>query len=161
MRVAQRTSDTLVIQEGAGTNVLIGSVSVLIGAVGALIGWTRGPALFLLIGPIFLLYGLKVLLFNRTKAHRFERERGRLAIDSKGLFTFGSRELPFDSIADIVLEEIRKAGSAPSYYVYYVTKQGERIIWADSYDGSKENTLECFNAAREFLRMGEPKDSKA
>jgi hypothetical protein len=160
MRVAQRTSDTLVIEEGTGTNVIIGSFSIVIGAVGALVGWTRGLTLFLIIGPIFLLYGLKVLLFNRTKAHRFERQRGMLAIDSKGLLGSGSRELPLDSIADIVLEEIRKAGSAPSYYVYYVTKQGERIIWADSYDGSKENTRECFNAAREFLGMGEPQDSK-
>jgi hypothetical protein len=32
-----------------------------------------------------------------------------------------------------------------------VTTQGERIIWANSYDGSKENTLECFTAGREFL----------
>jgi len=44
-------------------------------------------------------------------------------------------------------------GRGTSYYIYYVTKQGKRIIWAESYDGSKENTLECFYAAREFLGM--------
>jgi hypothetical protein len=75
-----------------------------------------------------------------------------LAIDSKGLLGATRRELPLDSIADIVLEEIR-GRNTPSYYVYYVTTQGERIIWADSYDGSKENTLECLNAARDFLRL--------
>jgi hypothetical protein len=32
-----------------------------------------------------------------------------------------------------------------------VTAEGERIEWSEFYDGSKENTLECFNAAREFL----------
>jgi hypothetical protein len=32
-----------------------------------------------------------------------------------------------------------------------VTAEGERIKWSDFYDGSKENTLECFQAAREFL----------
>jgi hypothetical protein len=90
-----------------------------------------------------------MLLFNRTKTLRFERWRGMLAIDSKRLFGSKRRELPLDSIADIVLEEIRTRGT--SYYIYYVTKQGERIIWADSYDGSKENTLECFNVTREFL----------
>jgi hypothetical protein len=32
-----------------------------------------------------------------------------------------------------------------------VTPEGERIEWSEFYDGSKENTFECFNAARQFL----------
>jgi hypothetical protein len=34
-----------------------------------------------------------------------------------------------------------------------VTGEAERIEWSEFYDGSKENTLECFNAAREFLGL--------
>ncbi len=34
-----------------------------------------------------------------------------------------------------------------------MTADGERIEWSDTYGDSKENTLECFNAAREFLGM--------
>jgi hypothetical protein len=73
-----------------------------------------------------------------------------LAIDSKGLLRSDRRELPLDRITDVVLEEIRGRGG-PSYYIYYVTAEGERIKWSDFYDGSKENTLACFQAAREFL----------
>ena len=149
MRVTERTPDNLVIEEGASTKVIIGSMMVAFGAAGVLIGWTKGEIVFLIVGPFFFLYGLKLLLFNRTKTHRFERWRGMLAIDSKGLLGSGRRELPLDSIADIVVEQVR--GHTPSYYIYYVTKQGERIIWANTYDGSKANTLECFNAGREFL----------
>jgi len=36
-----------------------------------------------------------------------------------------------------------------------VTAEGERIKWSDFYDGSKENTLECFNAAREFVGIAD------
>jgi len=151
MRVTQRKPDNLVIEEGAGTAGILGSFFVVIGALGAFIGWTKGPTGFLFFGPVFVLIGLYFLLFKRTQTQRFERWRGMLVIDSKGLWGSGRRELPLDGIADVVLEESRNAGSAPSYYIYYVTKQGERIIWANSYDGSKENALECFQVAREFL----------
>jgi len=41
------------------------------------------------------------------------------------------------------------------YAVVYVTADGERIKWSDYYHGSKENTLECFQAAREFLGIAD------
>jgi len=151
MRVTLRTADELVIEEGAGANLMIGLCFLAFGVAGISIGWVKGPIGFFVIATIFLLFGLKILLLNRTKAHRFERSRGVVSVESQGRFGGARRELPFDSIEDIVLEEIRKAGSAPSYYVYYVTRQGERLRWADSYDGSKENTLDCFNAGREFV----------
>ena len=151
--MSQHTGETLVIEEGAGTNLMIGLVAVVLGAAGTSIGWLRGQIGFLVIAPIFVLFGLKILLFNRTKTHRFERWRGVVVIESKGRLGVVRRELPFDSIEDIVLEETRKAGSAPHYYVYYVTKHGERLRWAESYDGSRENTLDSFNAARECLGM--------
>jgi hypothetical protein len=149
MRVTQRTPDVLVIEEGAGTKIIIGSLCFGVGALFVLIGWSQAGWFFVIVGGFFALFGLKMLLFNRTRTHRFERWRGILGIESKGPWGSERRELPLDSIADIILEEIRNRGT--SYYVYYVTRQAERIIWADSYDGSKENTLECFNAAREFL----------
>jgi hypothetical protein len=101
---------------------------------------------------VFALFGLKIFLFNRTRTHRFECWRGMLAIDSKGLLRSDRRELPLDRIVDVVIEEIRGRGG-PSYYIYYVTAEGERIEWSEFYDGSKENTFECFNAAREFLGL--------
>ena len=60
-----------------------------------------------------------------------------LAIDSKGLLPLGRRELPLDRIADVVIEEIRGRGG-PSYYIYYVTAEGERIERSEFYDGSKD-----------------------
>jgi hypothetical protein len=58
--------------------------------------------------------------------------------------------LTFDDVADVVLEKVRKSHA---HYVYLVTRQGERLRMADSYDGSRENTVDCFNAAREWLGM--------
>ena len=152
MRVTQRAEDMLVIDEGAGTAIFFTSICLGVGAIAVIIGWTNEKWLFVIVGTVFALFGLKIFLFNRTRTHRFERWRGMLAIDSKGLFRLDRRELPLDHIADVVIEEIRGRG-APSYYIYYVTAEGERIKWSDFYDGSKENTLECFQAAREFLGM--------
>lgn len=166
MRMTERTPDNLVIEEGAGTGIIIGLFGVVIGALGVLIGWINGTTEFLFLAPAFFLFGLSVLLFKKTKTHRFQRWRGMLVIDSKGLWGLERRQLPLDSIAEIVLEE-RKGRSAPSYYIYYVTKQGERIIWANSYDGSKDDTLACFHAGREFLGLssvpagGEPSGTAA
>lgn len=151
MRVTRRTADELVIEEGDGTNLMLGIGFLVFGGAGILIGWAKGHIGFLAIATVFLLLGLKFLLFNRTKTHRFDRSRGVVTVESRGRLGGVRRELPFDSIQDIVLEEIRKGGSAPSYYVYYVTRQGERLRWADSYDGSKEDTLDCFNAGRELV----------
>ena len=150
MRVTQRTPDTLVVEEGAGTAIFFGSICLGVGAISVIIGWTNEKWLFVIVGTVFALFGLKIFLFNRTRTHRFERWRGMLAIDSKGLLRSDRRELPLDRIADVVIEEIRGRGG-PSYYIYYVTAEGERIKWSDFYDGSKENALECFQAAREFL----------
>ncbi len=154
MQVTRRTGDDLVIEEGTGTNRIIGFCFLAFGVGGISVGWVKGHVGFSMIAAIFLLFGLKLLLLTRTKTHHFERSRGLVTIESRGRLGGSRRELPFDSIEDIVLEEIRKAGSAPSYYVYYVTRQGERLRWADSYDGSKENTTDCFNAGRELVMAG-------
>lgn len=154
MRVTRNTGDTLIIEEGTGTKLFLGWAFVAIGSVGLLIWWKDGePLLFLIVGAVFAFYGLKMLLFYRTQTHRFERWRGKLITESKGLWGSRRRELPLDSIADVVLEEIRSRGT--SYYIYHMTKDGQRIDWAKTYDGSKENTLECFLAARKFLGLPE------
>lgn len=151
MRITKRSPDTLVIEEAAGTQVVLSLFFLFVGAFVALLGWSKDETALVIFGPIFGLIGLYFLLFGRTRTHRFERWRGMLVMESRGWWGSRMRELPLDAIADIDIEEIPHARSAPSYYVYYVTKQGERIRWADSYDGSKENTLECFHAGREFL----------
>lgn len=151
MRVTRRTADELVIEEGAGTNLMIGLCLLTFGVAGISIGWVKGHIGFFVIATLVLLFGLKFLLLNRTKTHRFERSRGVVTVESQGRLGGVRRELPFDSIEDIVLEEIRKGGSAPSYYVSYVTKQGERLRWTDSYDGSKKDTMDCFHAGRELV----------
>jgi hypothetical protein len=150
MRVTQQTAGELVIEEGAAANLLIGLVCTGIGAVGILIGLFRGELVVVLITAVLLFYGLKTLLSARTKTHRFDRARRLVAIESKGRFGTTQRELPFDTIADVVLEKVPRSHS---YYVYYVTRQGERLRWADSYDGSPENTVNAFNVAREWLGM--------
>jgi hypothetical protein len=151
MRVTQRTPDTLVCEEGLGTKIFLGLSCAGLGGLAAIAGWTKGPNWFMVsIGALFVLFGLKMLLFNRTRTHRFERRRGTLAIEAKGLWGSKRRELSLESIADVALEEVRGRG-APSYFIYYVTAEGERIKWSDFYEGSKVNTLECFQAAREFL----------
>lgn len=155
MRVTQRTPDTLVVEDGIGTRIFLGSMCAGLGGFAVIAGWTKGPSWFMvMIGAFFVLTGLKILLFHRTRTHRFERWRGMLTIDSKALWGSARRELPLDSIADVVIEEIR-GRSGRSYYIYYVTAEGERIKWSDFYDGSKENTLESFQAAREFLGIAD------
>ena len=153
MHVTQRTPDTLVVEEGAGTAIFFTSICLGVGAIAVMIGWTIEKWLFVIVGAIFALFGLKNFLFGQTRMHRFERWRGMLTIDSKGLFRSHRRELPLDSIADVVLEELRGRGG-PSYYIHYVTATGERIKWSDYYEG-KANTLECFHAAREFLGIAD------
>jgi hypothetical protein len=130
MRVTQRTSDTLVVEEDAGTAIFFGSICLGVGAISVIIGWTNEKWLFVIVGTIFALFGLKMFLFGRTRTHGFERWRGMLAIDSKGLLRSDRRELPLDRIADVVIEEIRGRGG-PSYYIHYVTATGERIKWSD------------------------------
>ena len=152
MHVTQRTPDTLV-EEGAGTAIFFVLFCLGVGAISVVIGWTNEKWLFVIVGTIFALYGLKIFLFGQTRMHRFERWRGVLTIDSKGLFRSRRRELPLDSIADIVLEEIRGRGG-PSYYIHYVTATGERIKWSDYYE-AQANTLECYHAAREFLGIAD------
>ena len=87
-----------------------------------------------------------------ARTHRFDRLRRKVTIEAKGLWKSEVREIPFESIADVVVE---KAGrkNPPSLYVYYVMRDGERIRWAESYDGAKEETLECASAAREVLGL--------
>jgi hypothetical protein len=51
----------------------------------------------------------------------------------------------------------RAGRNSQTHYLYYVTKQGERLRWADSYDGSRENIVDCFNAARDWLGMEKEK----
>jgi hypothetical protein len=154
VRIIHKTP-LLVIEEGRETGLILGSVFTLIGVAGLAIGWFNAQTAFLVISPLILLYGLKVLLFNKTRTHSFDRSGGAVTVASANYFGRAQRQLRFEEIAEIDLEEIRKAGSAPSYYVYYVTTAGERIRWADSFDGSKEHTIECVDAARSFL------DSKA
>lgn len=152
MRVTRRTGDTLVVEEGTGTKLFLGWGLLAMGSFGVLIWWKDGEPLFLIVGALLALYGAKTLLFHRTRTHRFERWRGRLTIDAKGLWGTRRRELPLLSIADIVLEEIRSTRMT-SYYIYYVTRDGQRIRWADTYDGSTENILECWREARKFLGL--------
>lgn len=151
MRVTRNTPDTLIIEEGTGTKIFLGLSLIAIGTFGVFIWWKDGEPLFLIVGSVFALYGLKMLLFHRTQTHRFERWRGKLITESKGLWGSRRHELPLDRIADVVLEEIRSRGT--SYYIYHITKDGQRICWAKTYDGSKTNTLECFREARKFLGM--------
>jgi hypothetical protein len=150
MRVAQRTGDTLVIEEGAGANAVLAAVFIGIGVVGISIGWMRGQYLIVFVASIFLFYGLKIFLYSRTKTHRFDRARRVIVIESTGRSGTTRREVTFDDVADVVLEKARKSHA---HYVYLVTRQGERLRMADSYDGSRENTVDCFNAAREWLGM--------
>ena len=108
---------------------------------------------FVIVGTIFALYGLKIFLFGQTRMHRFERWRGMLTIDSKGLFRSRRRELPLDSIADIVLEEIRGRGSM-SYYIHYVTATGKRIQ-VERLLRRKGKYARMLSRAREFLGIAD------
>jgi len=85
MHVTQRTPDTLVVEEGAGTAIFFASICLGVGAISVIIGWTNEKWLFVIVGTIFALFGLEIFLFGQTRTHRFERWCGMLAIDSKGL----------------------------------------------------------------------------
>ncbi|MEO6162631.1 MAG: hypothetical protein ABIP88_00700, partial [Candidatus Binatia bacterium] len=67
-----------------------------LGGFAAIAGWTNEKWLFVIVGAIFALFGLKILLFGRTRTPRFERWRGMLAIDSKGLLRSDRRERELD-----------------------------------------------------------------
>jgi hypothetical protein len=153
MRVTQHTTDTLIIEEGLRTKIVGGLSFVVIGGLASFIGWIRGPIELVYPGLIFVLAGLVYLLFGKTHTHRFERWRGMLAIDSRTVWGSRRRELPLASIANVEFEEVRSPRSGPSYYIYYVTTQGERIPWAGTYDGSRRNTYRCYRTARQFLGM--------
>ena len=148
MRITQRTADALVIEEGAGPNKMIGLIFIGLGAGATVIGLAIGQIFVALVGVVLLMFGAKTLLFSRTQTHRFSRPRQVVVIESKGRSGTSLREVPFDSIADIDFENVKG-----SHYIYYVTRQGERLRSADSFDGSREHTLECFNVAREWLGM--------
>jgi hypothetical protein len=157
MRVIEQTHDVLVVEEGPGTSYVIGGGLGVIGAFFAVAGWTRGPTWSLVaFGLALAIWGLWFVLSAQTTTHRFQRPLRRVAIESKRLRGSKRRELRFDEIADIVLEVSRR--SRPSYYVHYVTTSGERIVWCNTYDGSKDDVLECFRAGREFLGLATPSD---
>jgi hypothetical protein len=152
MRVTRHTPETLDIEEGAGSMLMIGSCGAVIGGALTAIGWRNGEWLLLIVGAIFLAYGVYTLLFGRWNVHHFQRWRGSVIIESKGLLGRRKRELRLQDVADVEMEKVRSRGK-PSYYIYYVTRQGERVRWADTYDGAEENTRECFNTARAWLEL--------
>jgi hypothetical protein len=60
MRVTQRTPDVLVIEEDASTKIMIGSFCAGLGGFAAIVGWTKGQTLFMIVGTVFVLFGLKI-----------------------------------------------------------------------------------------------------
>jgi hypothetical protein len=150
--VTERSMGTLVVEEGRSSSLIVGGSSAGIGAVLIAIGVVKGEYLMIAIGAVFLFYGVKALLLSRAHTHRFDRLRRKVVIEARGLWKTERREIPFEDIADIAVE---KAGrrNPPSLYIHYVMRDGERIPWAESYDGAKEETLECARAARELLEL--------
>jgi hypothetical protein len=71
MRVTQHTQDMLVIEEGAGTAIFIGSICLGVGAISVMIGWTDEKWLFVIVGPC-----------SRSSGSRFSCSIGRERIDS-------------------------------------------------------------------------------
>jgi hypothetical protein len=141
---------TLAVEDGPGEAILFGSIVVGVGAIAAVLGWSQGPNwIFVIVGVIFVLVGLKIALFARKTTHRFERGRGHVSIDSKGLWGSDRYELRLDDIVDVVLDEVRRKST--SYQVFYITANGERVAWSDDYTNSKDDKLECMQAVREFL----------
>ena len=156
MRVTERTSDVLVMEESASSIYLFGAVFGGMGVLLLVAAWVTNNWLFVLVGGIFTFFGLKILLFGRVRTHRFERsrldpDRGRVAITSRGLWKTEQQELPFNRIADVVIETPSRRKR--SHYLHYVTTQGERIGWGDYYEGSEEDVVECFRSAREFMGL--------
>lgn len=142
----------LVVEEGRSSSLIVGGSSTVIGMVLIAIGIAKDQYLWLFVSAVFLYFGIQGLLFSRARTHRFDRLRRRVVIESRSLRKTETREIPFENIADVVVE---KAGrkNPPSLYIYYVMRDGERIPWAESYDGAKEETLECASAAREVLGL--------
>ena len=152
MVVTERSMGALVVEEGRSSSLIVGGSSTVIGAGSIAIGLVKDQYLWLAVGAVFLFYGVYALIFSRAHTHRFDRLRRKVVIESRGLWKTERREVPFERIADVVVE---KAGrkNPPSLYVYYVMRDGARIPWAESYDGAKEETLECAQAAREVLEL--------
>lgn len=152
MLVTERSMGTLVVEEGRSSSLIVGGASTVIAVVLVAIGLAKDQYLWLFVGAVFLYFGIQGLLFSRARTHRFDRLRRKVVIEARSLRKTEVREIPFESIADVVVE---KAGrkNPPSLYIYYVMRDGERIAWAESYDGAKEETLECAQAAREVLEL--------
>ena len=147
MRVT-RTFDVLVIEEDANTSRLLGWALVAFGAAFTAVGWRTAQPVIVIAAMVLFGFGVHSVLFATVKTHRFDRHRRVIVVESKHRTGTAMRELPFDTIKDVIVERGRQ-----SYYLYYVTTQGERIRLADSYDGDKEGTLASFHAAREYLGL--------
>ena len=153
MRVTHRTPDTLVVEDGP--DLLAGLLCLGLGSFAVVVGWSQGPSwLFVIVGTVFILVGLRFFILARTRTHRFERQRGLMTIDSKGLWQSRrrERELRLDSIADVVLEskQVKGGDAGIRYWVEYVTTEGQHIPWS-AFTTSKDDKLECIQAVRGFL----------
>jgi hypothetical protein len=153
MRVTHRTPETLVVEDRP--DLLAGLLFIGLGSFAVLVGWSQGPSwLFVIVGTVFILVGLRFFILARTRTHRFERQRGLMTMESKGLWQSErrERELRLDSIADVVLEkkQVKGGDAGIRYWVEYVTTEGERIPW-NAFTSSKDDKLECIRAVREFL----------
>ena len=152
MLVTERSLGTLVVEEGRSSSLIVGGSSTVAGAVLIAIAVAKDQYLWLAVAAVFLYFGVQALVFSRARTHRFDRLRRKVVIEARGLWKTERREIAFEDIGDIVVE---KAGrrSPPSLYIHYVMRDGQRIPWAESYDGAKEETLECASAAREVLEL--------
>lgn len=152
MLVTERSMGALVVEEGRSSSLIVGGASTLVGVVLIAIGIAKAQYLWLIVAAVFLYFGVQGLLFSRARMHRFDRLRRKVVIEARGLWKTERREIPFESIADVVVETAGRK-NPPSLYIYYVMRDGERIAWAESYDGAKEETLACASAAREVLEL--------
>ncbi len=152
MLVTERSMGALVVEEGTSSSLIVGGSSTFIAAVLIAIGLAKDQYLWLAVAALFLYFGVQALLFSRARTHRFDRLRRKVIIEAKGLWKSEVREIPFESIADIIVEKTGRR-SPPNLYLYYVLRDGERVAWAESYDGAREETLECASAAREVLEL--------
>ena len=60
MHVTQRTPDMLVMEEDAGMAIFFGLLCLSVGAIPVIIGWTNEKWLFVIVGTVFALFGLKI-----------------------------------------------------------------------------------------------------
>jgi hypothetical protein len=150
--LSERSMGTLVVEEGRSSSLIVGGSSTFVGTVLVAIGFVKDQYLWLAFAAVFLYFGIEALLFSRAHTHRFDRLRRKVLIESKGLWKREVREIPFERIADVIVEKVGRK-KPPSLYIYYVLHDGERVPWAESYDGAKEETLACANAAREVLEL--------